>query len=95
MLLAVVSLEAAGVLAMLLQGRSGTPSMAVPKDALLLRLVRADKRLAVSGLPTSCGVQNAAWAGAQVAVCGSCVCTGGMARLNARLVTVLPDPACS
>ena len=37
--LAAVSLEAAGVLAMLLQGRSGTPSMADPKEALLLRLV--------------------------------------------------------
>lgn len=63
MLLAAVRLEAAGVLNMLLQGRSGTPSMAEPKDALLLRLVSADKRLAVGGLPAACGVQNAVWAG--------------------------------
>ena len=39
LLLAAVSLDAAGVLSMLLQGRSGTPSTAEPNEALLLRLV--------------------------------------------------------
>ena len=57
MVLAAVNLDTAGVLAMLLQGRSGMPSMADPTDALLLLLVWADKRWALGTVPAAWGVE--------------------------------------
>ena len=56
--LTIVHLRSAGVLAMLLQGRSGTPSMAEPTEAPLILLAIVDLRQAVSVASAACGVEN-------------------------------------